>query len=421
MNETCQTLITETEKETLKSYPINHEDDTASRLISSRMSQIPFSGIRRSFDLAQKIPGLISLGLGAPDFDTPHPIKEAAKKALDDGHTHYTPNAGYLELRTAIAKKLEKENGIAIDPEKEIVVTVGAAEALFLTCQVLVSPGDEVIISDPYFVNYEPCIRAAGGVPALVPLKEENNFRLKAEEVKKAITSKTKGIIINSPHNPTGHVLTYEDISELASLALKHNLFVISDEVYEKIIYPPAKHYSIGAFPHMKERTITIQSFSKTYAMCGWRIGYAAGSRCIIEQITKLQQFCGIHAPSFAQHAALVAVKGSNDWIEDMVKEYSRRRAYLVKAVNEIPGLNVSYPDGSFYVFVNAKSFGMSSQELADYLLTEGNVAIVPGSALGANGEGYLRLCYTVSMEKLSEAVGRIKDALSKLKNPANR
>lgn len=416
MSKSCTNLIEQIKNEIIDHKTIRPKDNVPQSFISSRMSAISFSGIRRSFDLAQKIPGLISLGLGEPDFDTPLPIREAAKVALDKGDTHYTPNAGYIELRKTIAKKLELENNITTNPEQDIVVTVGGAEALFLTCQVLVSPGDEVLVSDPAFVNYEPCIRAAGGVPVFVPLDEKLNFHFNAETIKAKITPKTKGIIINSPHNPTGHVLNRKDLEDIAALAIKYNLFVISDEVYEKIIYSPAKHFSIASLPNMFERTITICSFSKSYAMSGWRIGYAAGDHSIIEQITKLQQFCGIHAPSFAQRAAEAALNNAGEWLKDMVTEYNARRDFLVKAVNEIPGLSAVTPDGAFYLFVNAKSFGRPSQEIADHILNDGKVAVVAGSALGKHSEGYLRLCYTVPVPKLKEAVMRIKAALAKLR-----
>jgi len=385
--------------------------------LSYRTRAIALSGIRRLFDLAQKTSGVINFGLGEPDFDTPIHIKEAGKRALDLGYTHYSPNAGYPELREAIAEKLRTENNIEVTAEN-IMVTIGASAGLLLSTLVVVEPGDEVLIPDPGFVIYEAVVRIAGGKPVRVPLREEDDFRMLPEKVNELITPKTKCIFINSPHNPTGAVLEYSDIKGIAEIAIDNGIYVISDEVYEKLVYDGAKHYSIASIPGMEELAITVNAFSKTFAMCGWRIGYVAASTKLINEMVKLQQFTVVHAPSMAQRAALEGLRNpeSKKFIEDMVREYDRRRRFMVENLNKIYGFKVKPPKGAFYVFANVKELGMTSTDLAELILSEAGVITVPGSAFGPNGEGYLRFCYATSISQIELGIKRIEGVIKKIK-----
>ncbi|MEM1537468.1 MAG: pyridoxal phosphate-dependent aminotransferase [Candidatus Nezhaarchaeales archaeon] len=387
--------------------------------LSGRTTLIRPSGIRRLFDLAQKTPGVISLGIGEPDFDTPSHIKEAAKKALDEGYTHYTPNPGFPDLRRAIAKKLKAENHIDVDEEEVVVTDGGGTGALSLAILALVNPGDEVIIPNPGFVVYEAAVIIAGGKPVYATVREEDQFRLMPEEVARRVTSKTKCLIINTPNNPTGSILTRSDLEGIAKVAVEHNLYIISDEVYEKLVYDGEKHYSIASLEGMKERTVTVNSFSKTYAMTGWRIGYLAADRMIIEQIIKLQQFTQVHAPAISQRAALTALEGPQDFVKMMVTEYDKRRKLTVKRLNEIKGFSCMNPKGAFYAFPNVKGLGKRSEEVAEVLFKEGGIVTVPGTAFGPMGEGYLRISYAVPINKLEEAYNRIEKVVNKLRMEA--
>ncbi len=372
--------------------------------ISHRIKSIRYSGIRRLFDLAQSTSGVVSLGIGEPDYRTPEHVIEAAKEALELGYTHYTPNAGFLDLRIAITEKISRENNIVADPKTETIVTVGGAGAIFLATTVLLDPGDEVLIPDPGFVTYEPCIVMTGGIPVPVPVREEDSFRMLPSDVEDRITDKTKCIILNSPQNPTGGVLLEKDLRGITQIAVENNLAVISDEVYEKLLYDGAKHLSIGSFPEMAERTITVNSFSKTYAMTGWRVGYAVGPPEIVGEMVKIQQNTVANAPAVAQRAALAALEGPQDFVHEMVREYDQRRRYLAEHLNELDYFSCTLPKGAFYIFANISKSGLSSMDFAEALLRVGKVATVPGTAFGDLGEGYLRLCYATPVGKISKA-----------------
>lgn len=374
--------------------------------LSKRTMEYPASGIRKMFDLAEKYTDVVKLTVGEPNFDTPENIKLAAKKAIDDGFTHYVPNAGMKDLRQAVA---ESYNGIVPDYDFEnVIITVGAMEALALSIFATVDPGDEVIIPDPAFPNYEGMVLMAGGVPVAVPVYEENDFKVKASDIEKVITSKTKAILLNSPSNPLGSVLSMEDIKEIANLVHKHDLFVYSDEVYDKIIYDGCQSFSIASIPEVRDKVIIINGFSKSYAMTGWRIGYLIADKKIASNIPKLQEGVVSCVPAFVQVAAVEALKGPQTAVENMIKDYSRRRDILIDGLNNIPGISCKKSPGSFYAFANIKSFGKTSMEFAEELIKRAGVVVVPGSAFGKMGEGYLRFVFANSDENLKEAVARI-------------
>jgi len=383
--------------------------------ISGRVRSIRYSGIRRLFDLAQNTSGVVSLGIGEPDYDTPRHVVEAAMEALEQGYTHYTPNAGFHDLRVAIAEKVRKENRIDVDPETGVIVTVGGAGAISLATTVLLDPGDEVLIPDPGFVTYEPCVRMAGAEPIPVPVREEFSFRMLPNEIEERVTDKTKCIILNSPQNPTGGVLLKKDLEEIAEIAIENNLAVLSDEVYEKLLYDEAEHFSIGSLPEMADRTVTVNSFSKTYAMTGWRVGYAVASPRIIEEMVKIQQNTVANAPAMAQRAALAALDGPQDFVHKMVKEYDRRRRHIVARLEDVKGFSCQAPRGAFYIFANISETGLSSMEIAEALLKIGKVATVPGVAFGEHGEGYLRLCYATALDKIDRAIEGMKRTVESL------
>ena len=378
--------------------------------LSFRVLEISESGIRRLFDLAQRSSGIISFGIGEPDYDTPAHIKEAGKKALEEGYTHYTPNAGFLELRDEIAKKLRRENRIEVVSE-EVMITSGGTAAIFLALSVLLNPGEEVLTPDPGFVAYEPIIKALGGKP--VKYHACDSFDIDLDDVAKKITSKTKCLIVNTPNNPTGAVYPEKTLRKLANLALQHNIFILSDEVYEKFIYDDEQHFSIASIPDAKPITITVNSFSKTYAMCGWRIGYFAAEKTIVDEAVKLQQYTLVHAPSIAQRAALAALRGPQDHIARMVRDYNERRKTVVKLLNEVNGFTCPLPKGAFYAFPRVNGLKMSSFELAEKLLREANVVTVPGVVFGEQGEGHLRFAYTIPVEKIVEGIERVKRILN--------
>lgn len=383
-------------------------------LISQRAQQVQLSGIRRIFEMVLKKEGVVRLELGEPDFDTPPFIKEAAKKALDDNFTHYTTTAGMIELREIIAQKLKRENGITVDPQNSVAITNGAANAIYLSLLTTLNPGDEVLLPNPGYSPYYEAIRLAGGVPTTYPLLEEKQFGIDLELLEKAISPRTRIIIINSPANPTGTVLSLEELKGIAKLAIKYDLLIISDEVYERIIYDGNKHYSIGSLPDVADRVITINSFSKTYAMTGWRVGYAAARKEIIEQIFKLQLYVNTCVNSIGQKAAITACQGGEEDIARMVTEYKERRDLLVSGLNSIEGVECLKPKGAFYVFPNITKLGRSSEETAMFLIDKANVATIPGSAFGSRGEGYLRMSFANSKENLEKAVERIGKALQR-------
>ena len=383
--------------------------------ISARMHSVSMSSIRIIFEKVRQLRDVIRLEIGEPDFDTPDHIKEAAKKAINEGFTHYAPSVGLDELREAIAEKVKSENGIEADPKRHIVVTPGASSALYCVIFSIVNPGEKVLTPDPGWTHYDVCIKMAGGIPEHYPLLEENDFRVDADDLKKRIDKNTKAIIINSPNNPTGSVLTRKDIEHISQIAEENDLIVISDEVYEKIIYDDAEHISIASFPDMFKRTITINSFSKTYAMTGWRIGYVIAREEITSQIAKLVLYTSTCANSIGQRAAMEALRGPQECVKEMVSEYQRRRNFVVNRLNEIPGMSCKTPKGAFYVFPNIKQYGMSSTDFASYLLDNAKVSVVPGSGFGKWGEGYIRISYATSMKKLEEAMNRIEKAVKNL------
>jgi aspartate/methionine/tyrosine aminotransferase len=379
---------------------------------SDRIQLIRPSGIRKLFDIAQQMDNVISLGIGEPDFDTPTHIKAAAIKAINEGYTHYTPNAGFPDLRAALAQKVAEHNNLHYESNEVIVTNGGCTGALLLAMLALVNPGDEVIISDPGFVVYDAAVRIANAIPVPIVVREDTDFRLLPEDVEKHITSKTRVLILNSPSNPTGSVQLHKDLKDLANLAQQHNFYVIADEVYEKMVYDGIKHYSIASFPGMHARTVTVNSLSKTYAMTGWRIGYATADRPIIDHMTQLQQFTMVHAPAISQRAALAALTGPQDFVDHMIQRFDERRQFLVKRLNKLSPFRCPTPKGAFYVFPNIQDSHYSSTEFAQYLLKTCNVACVPGSAFGTHGEGYLRLSYAQPIAQLNAACERIQRAL---------
>jgi aminotransferase len=384
--------------------------------ISLRAQEVPWSGIRHMFELAAKIPDAVNLSVGQPDFDTPRHIVEAGQKALQDGYTRYAPALGLLELREAIARKLGRQNRIEIDPQKEAIVTVGAVEGLLLTLMAVIDPGDEVILPDPGYTNFEGIIRIVSGVPVRVPVREANGFRLEADDVEKAITQRTRVMIVNSPANPTGAVLLRSDLEKLAELAVRHNLLLVSDEAYEAFLYDGLEHVSIASFPGLKEHVASIYTLSKTYAMTGWRIAYVVGPERLISEMHKMQEDVVSCAPTFVQCAAVAALDGPQACVEQMVSEFDVRRKYLVKALNEIDGIRCPEPKGAFYLFPNISALGHTSSEVAISLLNTSKVVCVPGTAFGPHGEGYLRISYGASLENLKEGVRRIRHGVEQLR-----
>lgn len=379
-----------------------------SRIINEKSLELNQGAIRAMFDKAKFYPGSINLGIGEPDMDTPGEIIEEAYKALRSGKTHYTPNAGIIELRTEISNYL-KRLGIFLNPEREIIITTGGMGALSLCLMVTISPGDEVLIQDPQWLNYYSQVRFFGGKPVSVPVFERDNFKLTADGIRGKITSKTKILIINSPNNPTGAVLEQKDLEEISELIKEYNLLVISDEVYSTLLYDGCKHFSIASVEDMKERCIVVNSFSKAFAMTGWRVGYAAGNKNIIEKMVRLQENLVSCVNSSAQYAAVKALHMLDKSVE-LTEIYKKRRDLVVKGLNNIDGISCFKPSGSFYVFPNIKKLGKSSKELANDLLENAGVITVPGSAFGEHGEGYLRISYANSLENLAEALNRIEN-----------
>nr|WP_325195550.1 pyridoxal phosphate-dependent aminotransferase [uncultured Oscillibacter sp.] len=374
--------------------------------LSERARNYPPSGIRKMFDLALQYPDAIKLTVGEPNFDTPEYIKEAAKKAIDDGQTHYSPNAGMPQLRAAIAEKYKKYwDGYTAD---HVIVTVGAMEGLMLSMMVLLNPGDEILVPDPCFPNYFGQASIVGATAVPVPTYEEYEYRMQPADIEKAITPKTKAILLNSPCNPTGAVLTREDVLAIAEIVKKHNLWVLSDEPYDSIVYDGIEPFSIAQVPEVRDRVFVLNSFSKSYAMTGWRVGYLlAPTAGYVKKMAQLQEGVASCVSTFSQVAAAEALK-STDCVDQMVADYTRRRDILIDGINAIPGFSCKKSAGSFYAFVNIKAFGKSSQEFAEELLKNAGVVVVPGSAFGSMGEGYLRLVFANSDENLKEAVRRI-------------
>ncbi|MFQ6135866.1 MAG: pyridoxal phosphate-dependent aminotransferase [Candidatus Hydrothermarchaeales archaeon] len=358
---------------------------------------------------------VIGLGAGEPDFDTPQHIKNALFEAVDDGFIYYTPTEGIIELREAISEKLERDNKIKYDPDGEIIVTPGAKQALYEAIMAITNPEDEILIPDPWWVSYVPMVRVADGRPVFIPTTEENEFRLTAAAIEERITDKTKGVIINSPNNPTGVVLSGYDLKTIAAICDEHDLIVISDEIYEHLTYG-VKHHSIASFDGMRERTITVNGFSKAYSMTGWRLGYAAGPRAIIEAMTKIQAHSISNTTSFVQKAGVVALRSPQNCVAGMVREFKNRRDVVVKMLNGIEDVSCVTPHGAFYAFPNVSRYERDSFKMADYLLNEAKVAVVPGRAFGECGEGFIRISYATSMDDLTRGIERIDEALKRLR-----
>ena len=382
------------------------------KLIAPAAAAMRPSGIRKFFDLAAEMPECISLGVGEPDFKTPWAVREAGIESLEHGRTRYTSNAGLKELRAEIARYLDRRMGLKYDPAKEVLVTVGGSEAIDMCIRALVQSGDEVIIPEPCFVCYEPITTLSGGEPVHGACRQEDEFRLRADALKAAITPKTKLLIMPFPNNPTGAVMEREDLEAIAEVLRGTNIMVLSDEIYAELNYGLQNHVSIAALPGMAERTVVVNGFSKTYAMTGWRLGYACGPAPIIKIMTKIHQSAIMSAPTTSQYAAITALKDCDGEIERMRNEYNMRRRLVVKSFNDM-GLSCFEPRGAFYAFPCIKSSGMSSEEFCTKLLEQKHVAIIPGNAFGASGEGYARVSYAYSVEHLMEAIRRIREFLN--------
>ena len=382
--------------------------------LSDKITTIKPSGIRKFFDIVNEMEDAISLGVGEPDFDTPWHIRDEGIYSLEKGRTFYTSNAGLKELRTEIVKYIHRTQGVSYDPMKEVLVTVGGSEAIDLALRAMVSPGDEVLIPQPSYVSYEPCAILADAVPVIIELKEENEFRLTAKELRDAITDKTKILVLPFPNNPTGAIMEKKDLEEIAEVVKEKDLFVISDEIYAELTYKE-KHVSIASLPGMKERTILINGFSKAYAMTGWRLGYAGAPAVIMEQMIKIHQFAIMCAPTTSQYAAVEALRNGDDDVAQMRESYNQRRRYLMHAFQEM-GLKCFEPYGAFYVFPCIKEFGMTSEEFAERLLREEKVAVVPGTAFGDCGEGFLRISYAYSLDNLKIAMEKIGHFIERLR-----
>ena len=365
------------------------------------------SGIRRFFDMAAEMPHCISLGVGEPDFKTPWAVRDAGIRSLEQGRTKYTANAGLMQLRQEICRYLSRRFELDYQPN-EVVVTVGGSEAIDLCIRALVQPGDEVIIPEPRFVCYEPITQLTGGVPVHIATKAEEDFRLTADQLKAAITPKTKLLVLPFPNNPTGGVMSATDLEAIAEVLRGTDIMVLSDEIYSELTYGLDRHVSIASLPGMRERTIVVNGFSKSYAMTGWRLGYAVGPVPVIKVMTKIHQSCIMSAPTTSQYAAITALRQCDDAIETMRDEYNRRRRYVVKALNEM-GLTCFEPRGAFYVFPSIQISGLSSEEFCERLLHEKEIAIVPGDAFGSSGEGFARISYAYSVEHLETAMRRIR------------
>lgn len=383
--------------------------------LSQKVIGIQPSGIRKFFDVVNEMKDAISLGVGEPDFDTPWRIREEGIYTLEKGRTFYTSNAGLKELKIEICKYLDRKVNVQYNYNDEVVVTVGGSEGIDIALRAMLDPGDEVLIPQPSYVSYLPCTILADGVPVVIPLQQKNEFKLTAEELEEAITPKTKVLVMPFPNNPTGSIMTKEDLEPIVEVVKKHDLFVISDEIYSELSYK-SDHVSIASFEGMKERTILINGFSKGYAMTGWRLGYACGPANIIEQMVKIHQFAIMCAPTNSQYAAVEALRNCDEEVKEMRESYNQRRRFLVHEFKRMK-LECFEPFGAFYIFPNIKEFGMTSEEFATRLLEEEKVAVVPGTAFGDCGEGFLRISYAYSLDDLKEAIGRLGRFVDRLRN----
>lgn len=377
--------------------------------LSERITEIPFSGIRKFFDIAAEMKDVISLGVGEPDFDTPWHIRDEGIYSLEKGRTAYTSNAGLKELKIEIAKYLERRFQVSYDYDTEMMITVGGSEAIDMAMRAMLDPGDEVLIPQPSYVSYMPCAVLANGAPVIINLKEENEFRLTAQELEDAITPKTKLLVLPFPNNPTGAVMERKDLEAIAEVVKKHDLFVLSDEIYAELTYLEGKdHVTIASLPGMRERTVLINGFSKAYSMTGWRLGYACAPKVILEQMLKIHQYAIMCAPTTSQYAAVEAVRNGDADVAGMREEYNGRRRYLMHRFREMD-LKCFEPYGAFYAFPCIQEFGMSSEEFATRMLQEEKVVVVPGTAFGDCGEGFLRISYAYSLDSLKEALDRME------------
>lgn len=386
--------------------------------LSDKVIKMKPSGIRKFFDIVSEMPEAISLGVGEPDFDTPWHIREEGIYSLEKGRTFYTSNAGLMELREEISKYNARKYNIHYDPKKEILLTVGGSEGIDVALRAMLNPGDEVIIPQPCFVSYVPCVELADGVPVIIPLKNENQFRLTAKELEDAITEKTKVLMISFPNNPTGAIMEKADLEAIAEVVKRHDLYVISDEIYSELTYNSG-HVSIASLPDMRERTIVINGFSKAFSMTGWRLGYALAPELIAEQMTKIHQFAIMCAPTTSQYAAISALKNGDKDVDMMRESYDQRRRFLMKQFDEI-GLSYFEPLGAFYIFPCISHLGISSDDFATRLLQDEKLAVVPGTAFGDCGEGFLRISYAYSIAELKEAMSRIARFVKKLEAEKN-
>lgn len=387
--------------------------------IAKKITQVRPSGIRKFFDIASEMDDVISLGVGEPDFDTPWRIREEGIFSLERGRTFYTSNAGLQELRDEICRYLDRKIHVSYDPKKETMVTVGGSEAIDVALRCMLDPGDEVMIPQPCYVSYVPCTIMADGVPVIVELKNENEFKLTVEDMEKKVTDRTKILVMPFPNNPTGSIMTRDDLEPVAEFVKKHDLYVISDEIYSELSYK-GEHVSIASLPGMRERTIVINGFSKGFAMTGWRLGYCCGPEEILSQMIKLHQFAIMCAPTNSQYAAVEGLRSCEDDVEEMRRAYNQRRRYLMHEFERM-GLKCLEPYGAFYVFPSIREFGMSSDEFATRLLKEERVAVVPGSAFGECGEGFLRISYAYSLEDLKAALGRLEHFIQRLRKEQER
>lgn len=381
--------------------------------LSDKCVSLKPSGIRKFFDIVSEMPDAISLGVGEPDFDTPWHIREEGIYSLERGKTFYTSNSGLMELRREICNYLKRRIGVEYQPAGDVIITVGGSEAIDIAMRAMINPGDEVLIPLPSYVSYEPCCILAGGVPVTIELQEKDEFRLKPEQLRAAITDRTKILVLPFPNNPTGGIMEKADLEAIADIIIENDLFVLSDEIYAELTYGN-DHVSIASLPGMKERTIVINGFSKAYAMTGWRLGYAAGPKEIITQMTKIHQYCIMCAPTTSQYAAVEALKNGDEDVARMRESYDGRRRYLLHAMAEM-NLKCFEPKGAFYIFPNISRFGLTSEEFATQLLMEEKLAVVPGTAFGDCGEGFIRISYAYSLENLKEAMGRIQRFVKKL------
>ena len=382
--------------------------------LSEKIVNIAPSGIRRFFDLVSEMDDAISLGVGEPDFDTPWRIREEGIYSLERGRTFYTSNAGLKELKQEICRYLSRKINVEYDFRNEVVVTVGGSEGIDIAMRAMLDKGDEVLIPQPSYVSYLPCTVLADGVPVIIPLQRKNEFKLTVEELENAVTEKTKILVLPFPNNPTGSIMTREDLEPIAKFVVEHDLFVLSDEIYSELSYK-GEHISIASFPGMKERTILINGFSKGFAMTGWRLGYACGPKKIIEQMIKIHQYAIMCAPTNSQDAAVEALRNCEGEVEEMRNAYNQRRRFLVSEFKRMK-LDCFEPYGAFYIFPSIREFGMSSEEFAMKFLAEEKVAVVPGTAFGECGEGFLRISYAYSLEDLKEAIGRLERFINRLR-----